>query len=350
MTLLLADLQRPEVDIRPIPKVGRNAVVSCEVRYDDLPVAVTDRVGEEGEGFRYLLDGLNPERILVAAEALGIGRAAIRKAVAYANERVVFGRPIGKNQGVAFPLAEAYARAARRRRSPSARRPRATTTACRAASRPTSPSGSPPTPATRPPTRPCRPTAASATRTEYDVERYWREARLMRIAPISPGAGPRLRRRARARPAPVVLMSIERPDLGSDSCPMPNASRRSRRFDITLRPGCSRSTTSPTERRGGADRADRAQSLVALDVVVAGARRTCQRRAIRRGGGRSACSRARRCGDRGGSTTTCTRSRSSAARRSISATRRSSATTRRSTWSRSSAVSRCACPRGFPSS
>ena len=74
MTLLLADLQRPEVDIRPIPKVGRNAVVSCEVRYDDLPVAVTDRVGEEGDGFRYLLDGLNPERILVAAEAVGIGQ------------------------------------------------------------------------------------------------------------------------------------------------------------------------------------------------------------------------------------------------------------------------------------
>ena len=105
LTLLLADLQRPEVEIVPIAKAGRNAVVSCEVRYDDLPVAVTDRVGEEGDGFRYLLDGLNPERILVAAEAIGIGQVALARAVAYANDRVVFDRPICKNQGIAFPLA-----------------------------------------------------------------------------------------------------------------------------------------------------------------------------------------------------------------------------------------------------
>lgn len=110
MTLLFADLQRPEVDIRPIPKMGRNAVVSCEVTFDDLRVPVTDRVGEEGQGFRYLLDGLNPERVLVAAEAIGVGRAALDKAVEYANERIVYGRPIGQNQGIAFPLAEAYAR------------------------------------------------------------------------------------------------------------------------------------------------------------------------------------------------------------------------------------------------
>ncbi|MCH7815958.1 MAG: hypothetical protein IIC60_05240, partial [Proteobacteria bacterium] len=81
-----------------------------EVVYDDLPVLVTDRVGEEGKGFRYLLDGLNAERILVAAEALGIGRAAINRAVNYANERVVFNRPIGQNQGIAFPLGEAHMR------------------------------------------------------------------------------------------------------------------------------------------------------------------------------------------------------------------------------------------------
>ena len=110
MTLLLADLQRDEVSISPIDKLGRNAVATCEVVYDDLPVLLSDRVGEEGKGFRYLLDGLNAERILIAAEALGIGRAAMAKAVAYANERVVFGRPIGKNQGVAFPLAEAKMR------------------------------------------------------------------------------------------------------------------------------------------------------------------------------------------------------------------------------------------------
>jgi acyl-CoA dehydrogenase len=110
MTLLLADLQRPEVDIRPIAKLGRNAVASCEVRYDDLRVPVADRVGEEGRGFTYLLDGLNPERILVASEALGIGKVSVRRAVAYANERHVFGRPIGQNQGLAFPLAEAHMR------------------------------------------------------------------------------------------------------------------------------------------------------------------------------------------------------------------------------------------------
>ena len=110
MTLLLVDLKDPSVDITPIPKVGRNAVVSCEVRYDGLRVPVSRRVGEEGEGFRYILDGLNPERILISAEALGIGRAALRKAVDYANDRVIFGRPIGQNQGLAFPLADSHAR------------------------------------------------------------------------------------------------------------------------------------------------------------------------------------------------------------------------------------------------
>ena len=107
MTLLLAELKKPEVSISPIPKLGRNAVRTCEVVYDDLEVDFADRVGAEGEGFRYLLDGLNAERILIAAEAIGIGRAALRRAVRYANERVVFDRPIGKNQGIAFPLAEA---------------------------------------------------------------------------------------------------------------------------------------------------------------------------------------------------------------------------------------------------
>ncbi|MFT4028793.1 MAG: acyl-CoA dehydrogenase family protein [Protaetiibacter sp.] len=110
MTLLLADLQVPEVQISAIPKIGRNAVASCETRYDDLRVDVADRVGEEGKGFTYILDGLNPERILIAAEAVGIGKVALRRAVQYANERVVFERPIGKNQGISFPLAEAHMR------------------------------------------------------------------------------------------------------------------------------------------------------------------------------------------------------------------------------------------------
>jgi len=110
MTLLLADLQVPEVTISPIDKIGRNAVASCETRYDGLRVDVADRVGAEGRGFTYILDGLNPERILIAAEAVGIGKVALRRAVQYAQERTVFSRPIGKNQGVSFPLAEAHMR------------------------------------------------------------------------------------------------------------------------------------------------------------------------------------------------------------------------------------------------
>jgi acyl-CoA dehydrogenase len=110
MTLFLADLKHPAVTINAIRKMGRNAVASCEVVYDGLPVSVGDRVGEEGQGFRYLLDGLNAERVLLASEALGIGRVALRRATAYAKQRVVFGRPIGQNQAISFPLAEAHAR------------------------------------------------------------------------------------------------------------------------------------------------------------------------------------------------------------------------------------------------
>jgi acyl-CoA dehydrogenase len=183
LTLLLADLQRPEVEITPIPKAGRNAVVSCEVVYDGLRVAVEDRVGEEGRGFEYLLDGLNPERILVASEALGTGKAALRKATRYATDRVVFGRPIGKNQGVAFPLAQAYAnlkaaelviREASWRYDNGLRCGEHANIAKLMAAD-------------------AGYAAADAAMqvhggfgyaTEYDVERYWKEARLMRIAPI----------------------------------------------------------------------------------------------------------------------------------------------------------------------
>ena len=184
MTLLLADLKDPAVDINPIEKLGRNAVVSCEVGFDDLFVPFEDRLGEEGDGFRLLLDGLNPERILLAGEALGIGRVALDRAVAYANERVVFDRPIGQNQGLAFPLADARMRL------------RGAELAVRDAS------------ARYDNGLPCGEAANTAKylaaeagylaadralqthggmgyATEYDVERYWREARLMRIAPVS---------------------------------------------------------------------------------------------------------------------------------------------------------------------
>lgn len=107
MTLFFTDLDRDHVEIRPIRKLGRHAVDSNELFIDDLRIPESDRVGEEGQGFKYLLDGLNPERVLVAVEAAGVGYAALRRAVSYGNERVVFGRPVGKNQGLSFPLADA---------------------------------------------------------------------------------------------------------------------------------------------------------------------------------------------------------------------------------------------------
>ena len=162
MTLLLADLQRPEVDIRAIPKAGRNAVASCEVRYDDLSVDVSDRVGEEGQGFRYLLDGLNPERILIASEALGVGRAALRKAVGYARSgRSSDGRS-ARTRASLFPWPK-RTHASTPPSWRSVRRPGATTPVCPAASKRISPSGWPPKPAGRPPTKPSRRTAGSAT-------------------------------------------------------------------------------------------------------------------------------------------------------------------------------------------
>lgn len=110
LTLFLTDIDRDHVDIRPIKKMGRNAVSSNEVFIDDLRIPAAHRIGEEGKGFSYILHGLNPERMLIAAEALGIGRVALDRAVKYANERVVFDRPIGMNQGIQFPLADSLAR------------------------------------------------------------------------------------------------------------------------------------------------------------------------------------------------------------------------------------------------
>lgn len=107
MSLFLIDLDTEHIQLNAIPKMGRNAVASYEVAIDNYFVPDSALVGEEGQGFRYLLDGLNPERILLAHEALGIGRAALESASQYAQDRVVFGRPIGQNQGIAFPLAQA---------------------------------------------------------------------------------------------------------------------------------------------------------------------------------------------------------------------------------------------------
>lgn len=110
MTLFFSAIDRDAIGIRVIDKMGRHAVDSNELFIDNWRVSHADLVGQEGEGFYHLLDGLNPERIVIAAEAVGIGKAALHRAVQYAKERTVFGRPIGKNQGIQFPLAEAYAR------------------------------------------------------------------------------------------------------------------------------------------------------------------------------------------------------------------------------------------------
>ena len=109
LTLFYTTLDRAHADVRLIHKMGRHAVDSNMVFFEDMEVPEQDRIGEEGEGFRTLLHGLNPERILVAAEAIGIGRAAIAKATRYARERVVFGRPIGQNQSIQHPLAKCWA-------------------------------------------------------------------------------------------------------------------------------------------------------------------------------------------------------------------------------------------------
>jgi acyl-CoA dehydrogenase len=184
MTLFLVDRHADGVDARAIPKMGRNAVASCEVAYDGLPVEGWRLVGDEGKGFQHLLHGLNPERILLAAESVGIGEAALRRAVAYAKEREVFGRPIGANQAIAHPLAQAHVQ-------------------LRAAWQMVELAGS-----RYDAGLPCGEEANSAKylaaeaaflaadravqtlggmgyATEYHVERYFREARLQRIAPVS---------------------------------------------------------------------------------------------------------------------------------------------------------------------
>ncbi len=184
LSLFLVDLDPQHVDIAPIPKTGRNAVASCEVAYDELPVEGWRLVGERGRGFQQILHGLNPERVLLAAMSCGIGEAALRRAVGYANERIVFDRPIGANQAIAHPLAQAHMqlRAAYGVMMQAAWRydhglscgEEANTAKYLAAEA-------------------CWFAADQAVQThgglgyatEYHVERYWREARLQRLAPVS---------------------------------------------------------------------------------------------------------------------------------------------------------------------
>ena len=109
LSLFYTDLDRNHVEIRPIEKMGRKCVDSNQVFIDGLPVPKEDLIGEEGKGFRYLLHGLNAERILIAASMVGLGRCALKHAANYARERVVFDRPIGMNQAIQHPLAESWA-------------------------------------------------------------------------------------------------------------------------------------------------------------------------------------------------------------------------------------------------
>lgn len=108
LSLFLTPLDRNYVEVREIQRMGRCAVDANQMFFDNLPVPVADLIGQEGQGFRYVFDSMNPERMVVAAEAVGIGRAALSKAARYAKERVVFGRPIGQNQGVQHPLARCW--------------------------------------------------------------------------------------------------------------------------------------------------------------------------------------------------------------------------------------------------
>lgn len=184
MSLILVPMSSPGIGVSPIPMLGRRAIAACEVTFDDVRVPADRIVGQEGQGFRYLLESLNAERILVAYEAVGLGRAALDRAVRYAKERVVFGRPIGQNQGVQFPLAESHARL------------EAADLAARKAAflyDAGEPCGAEANIAKYLASEAAYEAADRAMQTlggygyaqEYHVERYFREARLWRVAPVS---------------------------------------------------------------------------------------------------------------------------------------------------------------------
>ena len=184
LSLFLVDLDPKYVDIRPIPKAGRNAVASCEVAYDGLPVAGWRMVGERGRGFQHILHGINPERILLSAMACGIGEVAVRRAVQYANERIVFDRPIGANQAIAHPLAKAHMelgaayqmmRLAAWRYDNGLNCAEEANTAKYLAAEASYFAAD----------QAVQTLGGLGYATEYHVERYWREARLQRLAPVS---------------------------------------------------------------------------------------------------------------------------------------------------------------------
>ncbi|RYE41535.1 MAG: acyl-CoA dehydrogenase [Hyphomicrobiales bacterium] len=184
MTLFFTDMDRERITVKEIEKLGRSCIDSNELFIDNLEIPEEDVVGEVDKGFYYLLDGLNPERIVVATEQIGLGRAALEIATQYAKDRVVFDRPIGKNQAVAHPLADSWIRLMA-----------AEEVAMKAA-------------ALYDAHEPCGPEANAAKflgseagfeacdramqtlggysyAKEYHVERFWRESRLLKVAPVS---------------------------------------------------------------------------------------------------------------------------------------------------------------------
>ncbi|MEJ2173434.1 MAG: acyl-CoA/acyl-ACP dehydrogenase [bacterium] len=156
LSLFYTDFDRRHIEVREIEKMGRKAVDSNQVFFDGLPVPEADRIGEEGRGFEYILHGMNPERILIAAESVGLGRCALARAAAYAKERIVFDRPIGYDQGKACG---AEANAAKYLAG------EASFDACQQA---------------------VMTHGGFGYAKEYHVERYLRESLVGRIAPVSP--------------------------------------------------------------------------------------------------------------------------------------------------------------------
>jgi acyl-CoA dehydrogenase len=185
LSLFYTKLDRDTVDVREIEKMGRKSVDSNELFIDGLSIPVEDRIGEEGRGFEYILHGINPERILCAGEVIGVGRAALKRAVDYAKERVVFNRPIGMNQGIQHPLAISWAELQA-----------AHLMTYRAATLYDTgkPCGSEATAAKYLGAEASVKACETAILThggfgyakEYHVERYLREAMILRIAPVSP--------------------------------------------------------------------------------------------------------------------------------------------------------------------
>lgn len=184
LSLFVVDFDENTADISVIPKMGRRCVGSCEVVFENAFIPDENLVGEVGKGFYQLLDGLNPERVFVAAEAVGVGRVALERGVRYANERVVFGRPIGQNQGIQHPLADAhmqlnaahamYRVAARMYDQGKACGEEANTAkflAARAANFAVD--------------RAFQTHGGMAMAVEYQIERWYREVRMVRITPVS---------------------------------------------------------------------------------------------------------------------------------------------------------------------